>query len=239
MAQSELAQRLGYDADARLLILNCDNLGVSHAANVGVYDALRSGLATSASLMVPAPWAREAVRGYRGADIGVHLTLNSEHACYRWGPITLAPSLRDGNGGYPSTPADLWDHADLDEARRECRAQIERAILWGFDAAFGFAFRSLAAAEGAISPDHYVRLGITNRRLSLERALFDLAPGVTEIAFQPAIDTPEIRAISEDWSQRVDDYHALVNDSAVRDLVSRSGAVLISYADLRRLANTA
>ena len=28
---------------------------------------------------------------------------------------------------------DVWDHADLDEVRRECRAQIERAILWGFD----------------------------------------------------------------------------------------------------------
>jgi len=25
------------------------------------------------------------------------------------------------------------DHADLDEVRREARAQIERAILWGFD----------------------------------------------------------------------------------------------------------
>jgi predicted glycoside hydrolase/deacetylase ChbG (UPF0249 family) len=33
----------------------------------------------------------------------------------------------------PRTSADVWDHADLDEVRRECRAQIERAILWGFD----------------------------------------------------------------------------------------------------------
>jgi predicted glycoside hydrolase/deacetylase ChbG (UPF0249 family) len=31
------------------------------------------------------------------------------------------------------TVEDVWDHADLDEVRRECRAQIERAILWGFD----------------------------------------------------------------------------------------------------------
>ena len=27
----------------------------------------------------------------------------------------------------------MWDHADLDEVRRELRAQVERAILWGFD----------------------------------------------------------------------------------------------------------
>ena len=48
----------------------------------------------------------------------------------------------DHPGSRPSSTAtaaslgrltDLWDHADLDEVRRECRAQIERAIFWGFD----------------------------------------------------------------------------------------------------------
>ncbi len=63
----------------------------------------------------------------------MHLTLNAEHDLYRWGPITQAPSLLDGDGGFPRTMADLWDHADLDEVRRECRAQVERAIYWGFD----------------------------------------------------------------------------------------------------------
>ena len=116
-----------------MLILNADDLGLSNAANVGTYDALRSGLATSASLMVPCPWAREAASRYRGEDVGVHLTLNAEHERYRWGPITHAPSLLDGDGGFPRTVDDLWDHADLDEVRRELRAQIERAILWGFD----------------------------------------------------------------------------------------------------------
>jgi predicted glycoside hydrolase/deacetylase ChbG (UPF0249 family) len=63
----------------------------------------------------------------------VHLTLNSEWDLYRWGPITYGPSLLDGDGGFPRTVADVWDHADIDEVRRELRAQIERAILWGFD----------------------------------------------------------------------------------------------------------
>ena len=128
-----LAKALGYDADARLVILNCDDLGSSHAANVGVYEALRDGPATSATLMVPCPWAREAASRYRGEDVGVHLTLNAEYDLYRWGPITHAPSLLDGDGGFPRTIDDVWDHADLDEVRRECRAQIERAIYWGFD----------------------------------------------------------------------------------------------------------
>jgi predicted glycoside hydrolase/deacetylase ChbG (UPF0249 family) len=128
-----LAERLGYGADAKLLILNCDDLGFCHAANVGVYESLRDGLGTSASLMVPCPWARGAAAAYRGEDVGVQLTVNAEHDLYRWGPITQAPSLLDGDGGFPRTVADVWDHADLDEVRRECRAQVERAILWGFD----------------------------------------------------------------------------------------------------------
>ena len=128
-----LAERLGYSADARLLIVNCDDLGMSHAANEGCFSALRNGIATSATLMVPCPWARAAVAESAAEDIGVHLTLNSEYDRYRWGPITHAPSLLDGDGGFPRTVTDSWDHADLDEARRECWAQIERAMLWGLD----------------------------------------------------------------------------------------------------------
>ncbi|MDP9440885.1 MAG: polysaccharide deacetylase family protein [Actinomycetota bacterium] len=130
---TSLAEKLGHPPDGKLLIINCDDLGSSHAANVGIYEALRAGIATSASLMVPCPWAREAASRYRGEDVGVHLTLNAEYDLYRWGPITHAPSLLDGDGGFPRTVEDVWDHADLDEVRRELRAQVERAIYWGFD----------------------------------------------------------------------------------------------------------
>ena len=133
MAEPNLAQRLGYAADAKLVIINADDLGSCHSANVGVFECLATGTVTSATLMVPCPWAREASGRYRGEDVGVHLTLNAEYPLYRWGPITYAPSLLGGDGGFPRTVEDVWDHADLDEVRRECRAQIERAILWGFD----------------------------------------------------------------------------------------------------------
>ncbi len=130
---TELAERLGFGPEDRIVIINCDDLGLCHAANDGTYDALRRGIATSASLMVPCPWSRDAAGAYRGEDVGVHLTLNAEFDTYRWTPITHAPSLLDGDGGFPRTLEDLWDHADLDEVRRECAAQIERAVLWGFD----------------------------------------------------------------------------------------------------------
>jgi hypothetical protein len=268
-----LAERLGYPGDAKLLIINCDDLGSSHAANVGVYEALREGIATSATLMVPCPWAREAAARYRGEDVGVHLTLNAEYDLYRWGPITHSPSLLDGDGGFPRTIEDLWDHADVDEARKELRAQIERAIYWGFDIshldshmgalqlrpeffdvylelavdfqlpirlsgasterAIGFPFRALAQEEGVLFPDYFVYVRGSGSRRAIERTLFDMRPGVTEVYVHPAIDSPELRALAPDWAARVDDYDVVVVDHTVRSLAERAGAVLVGYRALR------
>lgn len=139
-AEQSLVERLGFAPDAKVLIISCDDLGSCHAANVGVYSALRDGIATCASLMVPAPWARHAAHAYDGEhgdgggdDLGVHLTLNCEHESYRFGSITYAPSLSSGEGGFPRDVPDLWEHADPAEVLRECRAQIERALAWGID----------------------------------------------------------------------------------------------------------
>lgn len=130
---SPLAERLGHRPGAAVLVLTADDLGTCHASTAGSYDALRRGLASSAGLTVPCPWARAAAGGYRGEDVGVHLVVNADLDTVRWGPITHAPSLLDGDGGFPRTVEDLWDHADLDEVHREVRAQLERAVLWGFD----------------------------------------------------------------------------------------------------------
>ena len=128
-----LAQRLGHPPDARLVILSADLIGTTHSSTVGGYKAIREGAATTGTISMPGVWSRHAAELYRGEDLGVHLTLNSELNWFRWGPLTNAPSLLDGDGGFPRTLHDLWDHADPDEVRRECRAQLERAVLWGFD----------------------------------------------------------------------------------------------------------
>ena len=128
-----LAERLGHRPGARLVIVSADRLGTTHSSTAGGYKAIRDGATTTGTIVMPGAWARHAAELYRGEDLGVHLTLNSELDCFRWGPITNAPSLLDGDGGFPRTLQDLWDHADLDEVRRECRAQVERAVLWGFD----------------------------------------------------------------------------------------------------------
>ncbi|MGH9115024.1 MAG: ChbG/HpnK family deacetylase, partial [Acidimicrobiales bacterium] len=80
---SSLAETLGHAPGASLLIVTCDELGVSHASNSGVYSALREGMGKVGGLVVPGPWAREAAARYRGEDVGVHLTLNAEYDLFR------------------------------------------------------------------------------------------------------------------------------------------------------------
>ena len=268
-----LAERLGHPADAKLLIISCDDLGSCHAANEGVYAALRDGVATCASLMVPAPWARHAAVGYDGDDLGVHLTLNCEHDTYRWGPITHAPSLLSGEGGFPRNVEDLWEHADPAEVLRECRAQIERAMAWGIDvthlaphlssitlrpeffdvymelavefrlpirlpssitaAQAGFPFRQLAADEGVLFPDHFDHDWRAGSRERVYHAIESLQPGVTEVHVQPAIDTPEVRAITPLAESWIDDLRLVTKDHQLRELINDCGAVLIGYRALR------
>ena len=126
-----LSQRLGLAPGARALMVTADDFGLCFAAVEGVLAALASGAATSAGLVIPAPWAREAAAFAVGRDVGVHLCLTCEFRRYRFGPVTHSFSLLGGDGGFPSSVADLLDHADPDEVRRECRAQLERAVSLG------------------------------------------------------------------------------------------------------------
>jgi chitin disaccharide deacetylase len=268
-----LAHRLGHSADTPFVIISCDDLGSCHAANIGVYEALRLGAATCASIMVPAPWARHAASMYDGEDIGVHLTLNAEHDIYRWGPITHAPSLLSGDGGFPRSIDDLWEHADPEEVYRECRAQIERAVVWGFDVSHlaphltaitlrpeffdvylelacefrlpirlpstitedhaGFPFRRLALEEGVAFPDHFDHDWRPGSRQRLFGGIAALQPGITEIHIQPAIDTPEVRALSDDAEAWIDDHALALEVSAIRAAIDAVGAVAIGYRDVR------
>jgi hypothetical protein len=130
---ASLVERLGYARDARLVILNCDDLGSSHAANLAALEAVEQGLATSATLMVPCPWALEAVRLFAGKDVGVHLTLTAEYPNYRWRSLTGAASLHDAEGYLPLTAGEVWAKARLEDVAAECRAQIDQALSWGVD----------------------------------------------------------------------------------------------------------
>jgi chitin disaccharide deacetylase len=239
-----------------------------------VWRSLRDGVATCASLMVPAPWAQHAARECGpDLDIGVHLTLNAEHAVYRWGPITHAPSLQSGEGGFPRNLDDLWEHADPAEVKRELQAQVERAMAWGIDVTHlaphltaitlrpeffdvyldlacefrlpirlpstvtteqaGFPFRQLATDEGVVFPDHFDHDWRAGSRDRVHDAVRSLQPGVTEIHVQPAVDTPEVRALTPVAQGWIDDLELVTSDATLRQLLDEQGAELIGFRELR------
>lgn len=130
---------LGLPANARVLLLNCDDLGMYHAVNVGVIEAIEQGIATSCSLMPPCPWAGHALALLRQRPeipCGVHLTLVNDTAHYRWGPLSDrggVPSLVDASGRFlsGSDRSTLLARARLDEVEREFRAQLREVLDGG------------------------------------------------------------------------------------------------------------
>lgn len=107
-----IAERLGYPADSKLLILHADDLGVAHSVNVASFAALDAKSVSSASIMMPTPWVTEVAeyaKAHPDADLGLHLTLTAEWKTYRWGSVESSdkvPSLLGHDGTFPSeTPA--------------------------------------------------------------------------------------------------------------------------------------
>jgi predicted glycoside hydrolase/deacetylase ChbG (UPF0249 family) len=131
-----LAERLGYPAATKLVIIHADDLGETHAVNAAAIKALEAGAINSASMMVPCPWFPEIAdyaKSHPEADLGLHLTLTAERVYYRWGPAASTdkvPSLVDRNGYFHHD----WDqHQQINpkDVETELRAQIERALAMG------------------------------------------------------------------------------------------------------------
>jgi hypothetical protein len=122
------------------LLLRADDIGMNHSVNTALREFIRTGVPFSASLMVPCPWFTEAAKILRDSPqvaVGIHLTLNSEWADYRWGPVlgaSAVPSLVDDNGYFFHTGAELLANGmDLGEVRAELHAQVRRALNAGLD----------------------------------------------------------------------------------------------------------
>jgi predicted glycoside hydrolase/deacetylase ChbG (UPF0249 family) len=136
---NKLYRRLGLDPARRVAILHADDVGMCHGANRAFLDLFRKGALTCGSVMAPCPWFPEIARiaaEDRSLDLGVHLTLTSEWAGYRWGPLTRAgkaSGLVDDEGYFPRTVAELAAHANAEAAEAEMRAQIDRALAFGME----------------------------------------------------------------------------------------------------------
>lgn len=137
--QRSLAERLGYKATDRILIVNGDDAGMCHAANLGTIEVLEQGLMRSSTIMVPCPWFLEIAayaKEHPEKDFGIHLCHTSEWKKYRWGPVAdraKVPGLIDPQGYLWASVEEVYAHATAEEALIEGRAQIQKALSAGVD----------------------------------------------------------------------------------------------------------
>ena len=115
--------------------------------------------------------------------------------------------------GHAAAPARVLRR--VPRARGRLPAAAAHGAARAPSALIGFPFRRLAAEEGVVFTDHFVYTHVGSRR-AIERTLFDLRPGVTEIYFHPAVDTDELRASHPDWPGRVEDHASLCTDPSLR-----------------------
>jgi len=132
------AEKLGYPAGKKVIILHADDVGMSEGANRAAARYLENDLIQSAAIMAPCPAADEFIRwavDHPDKDVGLHLTHTSEWKTYRWGPVSdpaEVPGLIDPDGMLWSEVIDVVKHASADEVEQEIRAQIEKALSMGY-----------------------------------------------------------------------------------------------------------
>lgn len=135
--EKNLPEKLGYDRNAKLLIVHADDMGLSQATNSAVIEAFQKGGISSGSIMIPCPWfpeIAEFAKNNSQFDIGLHLTLTSEWEKYFFGgvsPAATIPNLLNSKGYFYPSVEEFAKHANGAEVEKEIRSQIERALAFG------------------------------------------------------------------------------------------------------------
>lgn len=118
----------------KCLIITADDFGMCHSVNVAIFRLLEEKVISSATVMTPCPWAKEAgefCKSHPDVDVGVHLTFTSEWKNYKWGPVTKdkpVESLVDRYGYFPETSKEFESNAKPEEVEIEIRNQINLAF---------------------------------------------------------------------------------------------------------------
>lgn len=148
------------------IVIHEDDVAFCQGANDAFLELSQLGAISAGSAMVPCPWFHDLALRVADAevdslDLGVHLTLTSEHEGYRWAPITRPPpaaGLTDEHGFMWPRVHQVREHADADAVEEEWRAQIDRALAAGIDVTHLDAHMGAALAPEWC--DRYVALGV-------------------------------------------------------------------------------
>ncbi|MEZ5043441.1 MAG: polysaccharide deacetylase family protein [Saprospiraceae bacterium] len=137
-ARTTWAQKLGFPADKKVIILHADDIGMCPEANASAERYLTNDQIQSCAVMMPCPNAKAFIDwaiAHPDEDVGLHLTLTSEWKTHRWPgltPANEAPGLLDEDGKLWHEVIQVVQNAKPEEVEKEIRAQVEQAIAWGY-----------------------------------------------------------------------------------------------------------
>jgi len=286
------AERLGYPAGKKVLILHAHEMGLCRATNAAAEELAAGELTHSTSALAPCPWFADYAKtasGGQNADVGLALVLNSEWTNYRWQPLTsdnLVPSLIDSEGNLWPTAVQTMVNADAAQVEQELQVQIMRAQLAGLQPThltthLGTLFMRLDLAEiylriarehwipaviVELTPEHVERFQKMGFPLAPEliqllddyplpklddlvfmpsgdtyaakkqafiELIRGLPPGLTQVAFHPAVESDELKRIDAGWQERVWEAQ-LFQDQEVRALLESDDVMLTNWREVMR-----
>ena len=200
------SELLGFAPDARVLIVNADDFGMYQAVNAAVVQSIEDGIASSCSLMVPCPWALDAMRLLRQRPeipFGIHLTLVRDTGHHRWGPLTVALA------GEYGLAVRVWLEPGRQRMRRRGLPVVDHDFLDSF------------------------ALDLPGKSATYARLLRDLPAGLSEWAVHPGLGDAESQAIDSGWHVRQTDFEFLTSPEA-REILQREQIVVIDYRSLQQ-----
>jgi predicted glycoside hydrolase/deacetylase ChbG (UPF0249 family) len=227
----------------RLLIVNADDLGLSPGVNAGIVEAHEHGIVTSASLMVRAPAAEQAliaVRLHPDLAVGLHLDIAEwEYEDGEWRAVYERCSPGDGAAveaecrgqlaafrelaGRDPTHLDSHQHAHMSEplasVAARLAAEIEvplRAQSIRYEGGFYGQSGKGEPYPAGIEPGHLVEL------------IESLSPGWTELGCHPGLGTDMKSSYA---AEREAEVRALCDPQA-RAALARAEVELRSFAQL-------
>lgn len=127
---SAFAQEAGASSATRKMIVRIDDVGLSEIANIGAFETIHNGVATSADVMLDCPGTDDALRRLKELpwiSVGWHM--------HMWGtpvlPSSKVSTLIEKEGEFAGRfRTDLYTAEDVsyDEAVAELRAQLENCV---------------------------------------------------------------------------------------------------------------
>lgn len=229
----------------RVLVVNADDLGLSPGVNAGIVEAHERGIVTSASLMVRAGAAAEAIAlagGHPRLAIGLHLDIaewqyedGEWRVNYERCPVDDAAAVEAECRGQLAAFQDLTgrDPTHLDSHQHTHMSEPVASIAAALAAELGVPLRARGVRYeggfyGQTGKGEPYPEGISSERLA--ELIGALPAGQTELGCHPGIGSD---ARSSYAAEREQEVRALC-DPRVRAVLEREEVRLCSFAQLPR-----